>query len=141
MPVQSPSWSPTVAAEVSESFRALVHSAWNYLEARLIIARVEGRDALRVGLGVVGLAVAVLLSLTVAYVGAMIALALWITDTSDNGSVLPAIVALIVGHLLLAVLCAWRATRTVRNRRLFHATRKEFMEDQRWLQTNQTFRN
>lgn len=141
MPAQSPSWSPAVPAEVTDSFRAVLSSAWGYLEARLKIARLEGTEALRVGLGVAVLALVVVLSLIVVYVGSMLVLTLWAARTWGDGNVLLAALTLVVGHLVLAVVCALWAARAVRRRRLFHATRKEFMEDKRWLQANQTFKS
>lgn len=134
-------WSPPVAAEVRESLQAVLTSAVAYLETRWQIAHLESKEALRVGMGVALLGLIMVLCLTIAYVGIVIAGMWWISQHWGDGDLVWPACAVIGGHLVLAVLCAWWATRAVRRGRLFHATRKEFMEDKLWLQTNQASRN
>jgi uncharacterized membrane protein YqjE len=137
MSAQFPSWSPSSPTAVQESLRAVLASAWSYAEARLTIAKLESREALRVGLAVAAVAIIVLLSLIMDYVGAMLGLAVWIAESWGHENILAPTLVLVLGHLALAAVCALWAAHSVRRRRLFHATRKEFMEDKRWLQANQ----
>lgn len=128
-------------SDVRESVRTLLSSAAVYLEARLRIARLEGREALRSGARVVVLGFVGVLSLMVAYAGLMLGLAWWITHTWGDGSTVSTVLVLILGHIIVAVACGMGLVRAVRRGRFFHATRKEFMEDKRWLEAHQAFRN
>jgi len=120
--------------------QALLDSATHYVEARWRIASLEGREALRAGAAMAVLAMVIVLSLAVAYAGLMAALAWWLAHVSQAGAG-AVMAALALGHLALAVACALWLARSVRNRRLFHATRKEFMEDRKWLEAHHPSRS
>jgi uncharacterized membrane protein YqjE len=132
---------PHARAGVTDLLRALLAPALLYAEARFRIARLEGKEALQVGLVVGGLVIAILLCLAVAYVSGIVALALWISQNWWQGSLFPAALVMIGGHLVLASSCVFWLVRTLRSHDLFHITRREFMEDKRWLQTHPTSRN
>ncbi|MGV3663157.1 MAG: phage holin family protein [Prosthecobacter sp.] len=127
--------------DVRDSVRSLLGSASLYLEARLRIARLEGREALRAGARVAVLGVVLMLSLLVAYAGLMLGLAWWITHTWGEGGAVSTVLVLILGHLVVAAGCGMGLVHALRRSRFFHATRKEFMEDKRWLEAHQAFRN
>lgn len=117
----------------------MLSSAVAYVETRWQIARLEGREALHVGLGVAACGLVIILSLIVAYVGLVAGFTWW--ASRNWGSPLAAVSAVVFGHLAVAALCAIWGARAMRRHRFFHATRKEFMEDKLWLQTNQTSKN
>lgn len=136
--VSSPS--PPPAVEVRDTVRSLLASASDYAEARWRIASLEGREALRAGTGMVVTGMVILVSLAVAYTGLMVALMWWISAMWNVGAGV-ALAGLVLGHLMLAAACAGWLAHLVRTRRLFHATRKEFMEDKRWLEAHHPSRN
>lgn len=127
-------------SDVRESVRSILASAALYLEARLRIARLEGREALRAGVRVVVLGIISVLSLIVAYAGVMLGLAWWITHAWGDGSKVSTVLALVLGHLVVAAVCGMGLVRAMRRGRFFRVTRKEFMEDKRWLEAHQTSR-
>jgi uncharacterized membrane protein YqjE len=125
----------------AESFRSLLHAALRYGHARLRLFYLEGREVLHRGLMLAALAVGAVGGVLMAYGGFMIALVLWIARTWWGGDVLPAIMLVAFGHLLLAIGAAVWLIHAARHAGIFHATLKEFKEDQQWLHENQTSRH
>lgn len=122
---------------VMDLLRSILTPVLLYADARLHIAKLESREALQAG----GVIIALLFSLAVAYMGGLVAVALWISQNWWQGSLLPAVVVIVAGHLVLAAAGAVWLARSLRHRDLFHATRKEFMEDKRWLLTDPASRS
>lgn len=129
------------SAEARGVVRAILHSALHYVDARVEIARLEGRQAWHEGKAMVVLGTLFVFSLAAAYAGGILALAWWLSLEWGTSSALPVIITLVGGHLLVAAGCAASLLRTWRRTRFFHATRKEFMEDKRWLEESQTFKS
>lgn len=125
----------------AEGFRSLLNAALQYAHARLRLFYLEGREVLHRGLVIVALAVSAVGGALMAYAGLIVALVLWIARTWWGGDVLPAIMLVAFGHLLLAIGAAVWLIRTARHAGIFHATLKEFKEDQQWLHENQTSRD
>jgi uncharacterized membrane protein YqjE len=123
---------------VAESFRSLLDAALRYAQARLRLFCLEGREVLQRGLVLAALAVVALGGFVIAYAGLMIALVLWIGRAWWDGDVLPATVLVASGHLLVAMGAAGWIIYAARHTEIFHATLKEFKEDQQWLHENQT---
>lgn len=136
-----PSVSSVSPPEARHEIGTLIQSALLYAEARLRIAALEGRDALRAGALMAVAGTLLFLSLGVAYAGGMLALAWWLSETLGAPSAGPAIAAIVAAHLLLAAGCSAWMVRAWRQKRLFPVTRKEFMEDKRWLEAHPPFRN
>lgn len=128
------------APVAGQAVRSLLDSASHYLAARLSLARMEGREALRAGVGILALGLVAGLSLAVAYAGFMTALVWWLAEVWGGGAG-TAMAALVLGHLLVAAASAGWLAHVVRRRRFFHATRKEFMEDKKWLESHHPSRS
>ena len=119
----------------------MLNAALHYADARLRLFCLEGREVLRRGLLLAALAVGAVGGVIFAYAGLMIALVLWIARTWWGGDVLPATMLVASGHLLLAIGAAGWLIHAARPAGIFHATLKEFKEDQQWLHENQTSRH
>lgn len=136
----APSPLPPVTAEVREAVRSLMASASHYAAARWRIASLEGREALRAGAGMLVAGIAILVSVAIAYAGLIGAFTWWLAGVWEIGAG-AAVAALVLVHLALAAACAGWLAHTLRSRRLFHATRKEFKEDKRWLEAHHPSRS
>ena len=123
-----------------ECLRALLNAALRYVDARLRLVCLEGREILHRGLVLVALAIVTIGGVLFAYAGFMIALVLWSARTWWSGDVLLPIVLVASGHMLLAVGAAGWMVHAARHTEFFHATLKEFKEDQQWLHENQISR-
>lgn len=136
-----PPLSPHPSQDARDAVHSLIQSASHYVDARLRIATLEGREALRAGARMAVLGTLVLLSLGVAYAGAMLALAWWLSERLGSPSAVPGVAVLVAAHLLLAAVCAAWMMRAWRGGRFFYATRKEFKEDKRWLEARHPSRS
>ena len=140
-PQSPPLVAPRADIGVTDSIRSLLASGIAWMDARLRLARLEGSEALRLGLGIAALALFVLTSLFIAYLSVILALGLWIAQVWWQGSVIPAALIVAMGHLALAAAGAVWMIHASRGCHLFQATLIEFTEDRRWLHTHQKSRN
>lgn len=132
--------SPRAGVGVTDSLRSLLDSAMLYVEARLRLARLEGREALRMGLGIAALAILTLSCLMIAYACGLMALTLWIAHVWWQGSLIPATLIVALGHLVPAIVGAAWLVHASRGFHVFDATLNEFTEDKQWLHANQKSR-
>ena len=126
---------------ITSAVRSFAGSAAGYFDARLQLAKLEGAEALRLGISVVAIAAALVTSALIAYVFGMISLTLWIADRWWEGSVMKAALVISSVHLMLGLAAVTMILLLTKGRRPFHATLKEFSEDRQWLKGNQAFKN
>jgi uncharacterized membrane protein YqjE len=126
---------------VTESLRSLLLAAMHYAEARTKLFWLECHEVMDRGIAVLVVASAAVLGVIITYVGSMIALVFWIARTWWESDLLPAVIIVTLGHLLLAVASITWVIRATKGAHFFHATLKEFKEDQQWLHTSQTSKN
>lgn len=137
MPVPSESSSPPPPEPspggLAGSLRDLWCDAQEYAAARWALFQLEAQRAAGHFTRVAIAAAVVLLGAAVGYVALWAVVLIFAARQWCGGDFLPPVAVMAGVHLLAAGLAAWWLVRRGKGQALFNATRREFQEDQQWL--------